>query len=56
MEERKVEKADADAAAEQAPEAKERKTRVRKARNSKEDEAALNARAAEKYTSKETEE
>ena len=56
LEERKVEKADADAAAEQAPEAKERKTRVRKARNSKEDEAALNARAAEKYASKETEE
>ncbi len=55
LEERKIEKADADAAAEQAPEAKERKTRVRKARNSKEDEAALNARAAEKYASKENE-
>ena len=56
LEERKIEKADAEAAAEQTAEVKERKTRVRKSRTQKEDDEAMNARVAEKYTSKDAEE
>lgn len=56
LEERKIEKADAEAAAEQNAEVKERKTRVRKSRTQKEDDEAMNARVAEKYTSKDAEE
>ena len=56
LEERKIEKADAEAAAEQTTEVKERKTRVRKSRTQKEDDEAMNARVAEKYASKDSEE
>ena len=56
LEERKIEKADAEAAAEQNAEVKERKTRVRKSRTQKEDDEAMNARVAEKYASKDAEE
>lgn len=55
LEERKIEKADAEAA-EQNAEVKERKTRVRKSRTQKEDDEAMNARVAEKYASKDAEE
>ncbi len=56
LEERKIEKADAEVAAEQNAEVKERKTRVRKSRTQKEDDEAMNARVAEKYASKDAEE
>lgn len=56
LEERKIEKADAEAASEQNAEVKERKTRVRKSRTQKEDDEAMNARVAEKYASKDAEE
>lgn len=56
LEERKIEKADAEAASEQTAEVKERKTRVRKSRTQKEDDEAMNARVAEKYASKDSDE
>lgn len=56
LEERKIEKADAEAAAEQTTEVKERKSRTRKSRTQKEDDEAMNARVAEKYASKDSEE
>ena len=54
LDERKVEKADAEAA--EAPVAKERKSRVtKKERTKKEDEDAMNAKVADKFASKEEE-